>query len=82
MVTSQTPAPRVLIVDDEESIRTFAERVLHRAGYETAVAADGPEALRIAEAQAPFDLLLADVVMPDMRGGRIRPAARAPASPT
>ena len=29
---------------------------------ETAVAADGPEALRIAEKQGPFDLLLADVV--------------------
>ncbi len=65
------PAPRVLIVDDEESVRTFVERVLHRAGYETAVAADGPEALRIAEAQDPFDLLLADVVMPDMHGDEL-----------
>ncbi len=65
------PAPRVLIVDDEESVRTFAERVLHLAGYETAVAADGPEALRIAEAQDPFDLLLADVVMPDMHGDEL-----------
>ena len=65
------PAPRVLIVDDEESIRTFAERVLHLAGYETAVAADGPEALRIAEAQAPFDLLLADVFMPAMHGDEL-----------
>ena len=71
MVTSQTPAPRVLIVDDEESVRKFAERVLHLAGYETAVAADGPAALKVAEAQAPFDLLLADVVMPDMRGDEL-----------
>jgi two-component system, cell cycle response regulator CpdR len=65
------PAPRVLVVDDEESIRTFVERVLHLAGYETAVAADGAEALRIAEAQVPFDLLLADVVMPDMHGDEL-----------
>ena len=64
-------APRVLIVDDEESVRTFAERVLHAAGYTTAVAADGPEALRIAEAREPFDLLLADVIMPDMRGDEL-----------
>ena len=64
-------APRVLIVDDEESVRTFAERVLHAAGYTTAVAADGPEALRIAEGQDPFDLLLADVIMPDMRGDEL-----------
>src|ERR1035437_9665409 len=65
------PAPRVLIVDDDESVRTFVERVLHRAGYETAMAADGPEALRIAETQDPFDLLLADVVMPDMHGDEL-----------
>src|ERR1035437_1852222 len=65
------PDSRVLIVDDEEPIRTFVERVLHHAGYETAVAADGPEALRIAKAQAPFHLLLTDVVMPDMHGNEL-----------
>ena len=64
-------APRVLIVDDEESVRTLAARVLHRAGYQTAVAADGPEALRIAEGQEPFDLLVADVVMPGMHGDEL-----------
>ena len=35
------------------------------------MAADGPEALRIAETQDPFDLLLADVVMPDMHGDEL-----------
>ncbi len=62
---------RVLIVDDEKAVRTFAERVLHLAGYETVVAADGPEALRAAEAHPPFDLLLADVVMPEMHGDEL-----------
>src|SRR5712691_5701042 len=66
-----TRATRVLIVDDEESVRTFAERVLRLAGYETAVAADGPEALRIAKDQGPFDLLLTDVVMPQMSGDEL-----------
>ena len=61
----------MLIVDDEASLRMLAERILHRAGYETAVAADGLEALKIAEAQDPFDLLLADVVMPDMHGDEL-----------
>jgi CheY-like chemotaxis protein len=60
-------AIRVLSVDDEEAIRIFAERVLYDAGHETGVAADGPEALRMAQERGPFDLLLADVVMPDMR---------------
>ena len=71
MARSKQRAPRVLIVDDEESILGFAERVLHLAGYETRVAADGPEALRIAEDAGPFDLLLADLVMPGMRGDEL-----------
>ena len=58
-------------MDDEESVRTFAERALRIAGYETAVAADGLEALRIATDQGPFDLLLADVVMPGMQGNEL-----------
>jgi CheY-like chemotaxis protein len=65
------PAYRVLIVDDEESVRTFAARVLDRAGYQTRVASDGPEALAIVEAGGPFDLLLADVVMPEMNGDEL-----------
>ena len=35
----------MFVVDDEESVRTFAERVLRDAGYEVIVASDGPEAL-------------------------------------
>ena len=62
---------RVLIVDDEESVRTFAARVLDRAGYDTRVAAGGPEALMIAEARGPFDLLLADLMMPEMHGDEL-----------
>lgn len=48
---------RVLVVDDEESIRTFAGRILRDAGYDVAVASDGQEALRLVDAQPrPFDL--------------------------
>jgi CheY-like chemotaxis protein len=65
------PAYRVLIVDDQESVRTFAARVLERAGYQTRVASNGREALAIAEAGGPFDLLLADVVMPEMNGDEL-----------
>jgi len=52
---SEQRAPRVLVVDDEESVRMFAERALRDAAYEVVVASDGPEALRIVEEQAPFD---------------------------
>jgi CheY-like chemotaxis protein len=63
--------PRVLVVDDEESVRTFAERVLLDAGYEVVLASDGPRALRIIETQPPFDLLVIDILMPDMRGDEL-----------
>jgi CheY-like chemotaxis protein len=66
--TADERARRVLIVDDEESNLAFAERVLREAGYETAAAASGLEALKVANNQGPFDLLLADVVMPGMQG--------------
>jgi two-component system cell cycle sensor histidine kinase/response regulator CckA len=63
---------RVLVVDDEQSIRTFAERVLRGAGYEVALASNGPEALRLVEAQQrPFDLFVVDVVMPQMHGDEL-----------
>ena len=64
-------ALRVLTVDDEEAIRTFTQRALQLGGYKTAVAASGAEALTIAKDQGPFDLLLADVVMPEMMGAEV-----------
>jgi CheY-like chemotaxis protein len=56
---------RILVVDDEPSIRTFVTDVLRGAGHETVAAADGEEALR---ARGQFDLLLTDLMMPRMTG--------------
>jgi CheY-like chemotaxis protein len=65
----QTREPRrILIVDDEPTIIEFVERVLHRAGYETATATGGLEAVRTAATSPPFDLVVADVNMPEMSG--------------
>src|SRR3954470_17764827 len=70
-MTVSRQTPRVLIVDDEASIRTFASQALNAAGYETIVASDGAEALRVAAEHRPIDLLLADLVMPGMRGDEL-----------
>jgi len=60
---------RVLIVEDEESLRRIAQRILTAAGYTTLCAANGDEAITILDAvDAPVDLLLTDVVMPGMSG--------------
>jgi two-component system, cell cycle sensor histidine kinase and response regulator CckA len=64
-------APRVLVVDDEESIRTFASRALRDAGYDVAMASDGPDALAIVEQSGSFDLYIIDLMMPQMRGDEV-----------
>jgi len=57
----------ILIVDDEESIRLSLEGILSDEGFRTAVAANGEEALAIAQAEDP-DLVLLDIWMPGIDG--------------
>lgn len=57
----------VLVVDDVEPLRRLASAALERAGYRVVLAADGHEAIEIAE-HTPFDLVLTDIVMPGMSG--------------
>ena len=72
MAQVDRPPIRILVVDDEASIRRFADRALRDAGYEVMLASDGPEALRLVEAQRrPFDVFVVDVVMPQMRGDEL-----------
>ena len=63
--------PAVLIVDDEEAVRGFVERVLREAGYKTTVAPDGSEALEVAAKLGPFDILVTDLMMPRMSGDEL-----------
>jgi two-component system cell cycle sensor histidine kinase/response regulator CckA len=65
-----TDKPKILVVDDEESVRRFVDRVLHEAGYDTVLASDGPEAIEAA-GRGSFDLLLTDVMMPQMTGDEL-----------
>jgi two-component system response regulator PilR (NtrC family) len=58
---------KVLVVDDEESIREFFEIMLKREGYEVWTASNGKEALeRLKKGRA--DLILSDIQMPEMSG--------------
>lgn len=70
---------RVLVVDDEKSVRTFVQRALRGAGYDVAVASDGPEALRLLEGlpRPWFDLFVVDLVMPQMAGDELGRRLRA-----
>lgn len=57
----------ILIVDDEQTIRQLVRSILTRAGYDVVEAASAEEALELMQSQAP-ELLLTDIVMPNMNG--------------
>ena len=60
---------RVLIADDEESMRSLVARAIAMDGHETVTAEDGAEALEILNRErGAFDLLLTDIQMPVMDG--------------
>ncbi len=75
----------ILLVEDEASLRKLTSRILTRNGYQVCVAASGGEAVqRASDPAQPIDLLLTNVVMPEMLGnevaariGAIRPGVRA-----
>ena len=59
--------PRILLVDDEETMVRSLSTLLTQEGYEVATAADGPQALAAARAQRP-DLIVLDVMLPGIDG--------------
>jgi len=65
-VSDPTPL-RVLVVDDEESVRFFLRRGLSKAGYHVDEAPSGGEAIEKLGA-LPYDVVLTDLVMPEVSG--------------
>jgi len=60
----------VLLVEDDEQVRKFAEHLLTALGYRIVTAVNGPTALAILRAREDIDLLFTDVVMPGGMSGR------------
>ena len=74
----------VLVAEDENDLREVATRILTSAGYRVLAAADGEEALAVAEAyDGTIDVVLSDVVMPKMNGRELAKALQRcrPATP-
>ena len=67
----------ILLVEDEAMVRAVAERALTRQGYQVLTANNGEEALELIEEGTEFDLLISDVVMPQMDGPTLVRTARA-----
>jgi len=60
----------VLVVDDEEALRTFAAKLIEKRGYQVVTAGDGAEALAVLTRGTQIDLIVLDVMMPGLDGLR------------
>lgn len=69
-------SPSVLLIEDNEHLRSIFALVLRETGYGVREAADGPAALRLAQEQRP-DLILTDLSLPGMDGWETIRALRA-----
>jgi two-component system response regulator PilR (NtrC family) len=67
--------PRILVVDDERSMREMLQIVLRREGYEVLLAENGRAAIELLERE-PVDILISDIKMPDLSGVDVLRAAK------
>jgi CheY-like chemotaxis protein len=58
----------ILVVEDDEAVRTLTRRQLEEVGYDVMEAVSGREALELLSADSQIDLVLCDVVLPEMGG--------------
>jgi len=58
---------RILVVDDDDQVRTLLQHMLERLGHEVVAATNGNEALRLYK-QAPTDMIFMDLIMPGKEG--------------
>jgi CheY-like chemotaxis protein len=65
------PTATVLVVDDEEMMRSVLTRTMEAEHYQVHVAGDGVDALALLEKGVPVDLVVADVSMPRMDGRQL-----------
>jgi two-component system, NtrC family, response regulator PilR len=72
---SERRPPRILVVDDERSMRELLAIVLRREGYEVLLAENGRAAIDLLERE-PVDLLISDIKMPDLSGVDVLRAAK------
>ena len=59
--------PKILVIDDEKSIRNTLKEILSYEGYEVTEAQDGSEGIKLVEKEK-FDIILSDIKMPKMDG--------------
>lgn len=75
----ERPMTRILLAEDDDSLRSFLTRALERAGYSVRACPDGDDAIAALD-DGPYDLILTDIVMPGADGIEVarEAAARQP----
>lgn len=68
--------PNILVVEDDGSLRRLFEQMLVREGHVVTLASDGAKALRLLETST-FDVVITDLIMPEMEGLSLLRALRA-----
>ena len=58
---------RILIIDDEDELRSMLRQMLEQAGYEVTEAVNGAEGIQFSE-QNTHDLIITDIIMPEKEG--------------
>lgn len=74
--TAPSKPARILFVEDEDSVRTFAIRALQKKGYDIVGCSSGENAMEHINNGEEFELLLTDMVMPGMSGADLTKAIR------
>jgi two-component system cell cycle response regulator CpdR len=67
IIPSRLPLHRILLAEDDDSMRGFLERALKKAGHDVVAFSNGADAFERLK-EEPFTLLLTDIVMPKMDG--------------
>lgn len=76
MSVSETQQDRILVIDDEESIRLMLSQALEIAGFEVDAAGDGEEGLALLDGENRYSVILTDLMMPKVNGMEVLERAK------
>ena len=61
----------ILLIDDDENIRSILSMLLKNIGYDVEVAEDGEKGIKLFDEMGDFDLVISDIRMPNMDGNEV-----------
>ena len=62
---------RILLIDDDENVRSILSMLLNKIGYHVEVAEDGEKGVKLFDMTGNFDLIISDIRMPNMDGNEV-----------